>query len=186
MAEVLAEFSGPVIGANGIAYRGQAVGAPMNGSLWEGWIEFIPVGGGTPLRTSRETTQPNHRDAVYWATGLTAVYLEGALERALNPHVREVRPPTRSLFDEPAPRNGDVVSANGPSAEAILDPFSVYEKGEGLLRQELHALEAWHLVNIIIAYELSDEPISVLNRLPADTLIDIIVGAVRGRSSVRR
>ena len=44
-------------------------------------IEFVPVHGGTPLRSSRETTQPNKADAEYWASGLTMVYLEGALER---------------------------------------------------------------------------------------------------------
>lgn len=174
MAEVLAEFSGPIVAANGIAYRAQAVGAPMNGALWEGWIEFIPIGDGAPTRTSRETTQPNLRDAVYWATGLTRIYLEGALGRALHPLVREPRPHSRPLFDKPASR------------EAILDPFSLYEKGEDLLRQELGALEAWHLVNIVIAYELSDEPISVLNRQPASQLVATIVGAVRERSAVRR
>jgi hypothetical protein len=66
-----------------------------------------------------------------------------------------------------------------------MDPFSVYGKGEALLRQELGAMEAWHLVNIIIAYRLSDDPVSTLNRLPASSLIEIIVGAVRERSLVR-
>jgi hypothetical protein len=186
MAEVLAEFSEPIVTAKGIAYRAQAVGAPVNGGLWEGWIEFIPIGDGSPLRTPRETTQPNHRDAVYWATGLTSVYLEGALERALNPLVREARPAATPLFDEPAPSPAGPNGAYEATAEAILDPFSVYEKGEALLRQELQALEAWHLVNIIIAYRLSDEPISVLNRLPASSLVHTIVGAVRARSAVRR
>ena len=34
--------------------------------------------------TERETTQPNHTDVVYWATGLGQIYLEGALTRALD------------------------------------------------------------------------------------------------------
>ena len=38
----------------------------------------------------------------------------------------------------------------------MLNPFSVYEKGEPLLRKQLGALSAWHLVNIVLAYELSD------------------------------
>jgi hypothetical protein len=66
--------------------------------------------------------------------------------------------------------------------EAILDPFSVFEKGETLLRQELSALATWHLVNIILAYQLSEEPMSVLGALPAAPLIEVIVGAVRSRS----
>src|SRR5918993_4582932 len=84
MAEVLTQFADPVAGPDGHAYRAQACGGPMPDGVWEGWIEFAPVGGGTPLRSPRETTQPNRKDAVYWATGLTAIYLEGALDRALN------------------------------------------------------------------------------------------------------
>ncbi len=183
MAEVLTEFSELIVGADGIAYRAQATGAPMSDAMWEGWIEFIPIAGGTPLRTSRETTQPNRREAVYWATGLTPVYLEGALDRALHPLVHYVPAPAEPVFDEPAP--AVVKTVEVPVADAILDPFSVYGKGETLLRKELSALEAWHLVNIIIAYRLSDDPVSTLNRLPASSLIEIIVGAVRKRSLVR-
>ena len=36
-----------------------------------------------PVQSPRETTQPNLTDLNYWATGLTPVYLEGALARAL-------------------------------------------------------------------------------------------------------
>jgi hypothetical protein len=57
--------------------------------------------------------------------------------------------------------------------------FPFTKSGEAVLRKQLGALEAWHLVNIIIAYRLSDDPISTLNRLPALSLIEIIVGAVR-------
>ena len=69
--------------------------------------------------------------------------------------------------------------------DAILDPFSVYEKGEGLLRQELGALSEWHLVNIIVAYNLSGEPRTTLNRLSQATLIDMIVTGVRQESVLR-
>lgn len=56
----------------------------MEDGLWEGWVEFEPVHGGPSVSTGRETTQPNRKDTVYWATGLTPVYLEGALIRALD------------------------------------------------------------------------------------------------------
>ncbi len=171
MAEVLAEFADPV-SYNGAAYRAQACAAPI-GSLWEGWIEFIPLDGGEPARSPRETTQPNFADAQYWASGLTHVYLEGALRRALNPLVRKVVTPAQAVFDGPAP-------------DAVLDPFSVYQKGEGLLRQELSALSAWHLVNIIRAYELSDATIGTLNALSPTALIDIIVEGVRAEAGVER
>jgi hypothetical protein len=60
------------------------MGAEMPDGLWHAWIEFAAEGGGELLATSRETTQPNRTDAVYWATGLTHVYLEGALTRAID------------------------------------------------------------------------------------------------------
>jgi hypothetical protein len=111
MAEVLAQFPELLTTSDGSKYVAQACGAPNADRLWEGWIEFLPTDGGRPLRSSRETTQPNRTDAEYWATGLTAVYLEGALERALNPLVRKVVAPPRSVFNAPAP---DVTFATAP------------------------------------------------------------------------
>jgi hypothetical protein len=82
MSEVLMEFAELVLGKDGTRYRAQACGGVITDGLWEGWIEFIPLTGGVPLRSPRETTQPNRVDTIYWATGLTPVYLEGALVRA--------------------------------------------------------------------------------------------------------
>jgi hypothetical protein len=50
---------------------------------WKGWIEFASIDGDSHVRTPRETEQPNRGDLAYWATGLTQVYLEGALRRAI-------------------------------------------------------------------------------------------------------
>ena len=185
MAEVLAQFADPVAGPDGRAYRAQACGGPMPDGIWEGWIEFAPIGGGTAFRSPRETTQPNRKDAVYWATGLTGIYLEGALDRALNPLVRRTPVAAEPLFDGPAPDITVPVERIAPIAEAVLDPFSVFEKGEVLLRKELGALSAWHLVNIIRAYRLSAEPLDVLNRIPTAALIDMIVEGVREQTPTR-
>ena len=150
----------------------------MAGSTWQGWIEFIPVNGGDPLRSPRETTQPNRVDAIYWATGLTGVYLEGALRRALEqPLAVPVPPPQPSIFAGPA--ESTVVTPADAAPTSILDPFSVYEKGEALLRRQLAALSAWHLVNIALEYELTDLDVETLNRLPATELIELIVNSVR-------
>jgi len=170
MAVVLAEFADSVA-YDGVAFHAQACGAQM-GHLWEGWVEFIPLDGGPPVRSSRETTQPNLTDAEYWATGLTHVYLEGALNRAMNRTVRVPMTQPEPMFD-------------GPVADAVLNPFSVYEKGETLLRQELSALSPWHLANIIRAYELTDDTPGALNILTPPALIDVIVAGVR-KSAVRR
>ena len=178
MAEVLVEFTDRVAAQTGKEYIARACGAPMGDGMWQGWIEFLPLGGGEALRSSRETTQPNRQDTLYWATGLTTVYLEGALERALNP-LERVAPPTIAppVYNEPAP----TFAASAAPAEGVLNPFSVYRKGEALLRSQLAALSPWHLVNIIRAYELSDLDSSALNRTPAPVLIELITASVRAQ-----
>ena len=129
------------------------------------------------MRSSRETTQPNRQDTLYWATGLTTVYLEGALERALKPLERVAPPPIAPpVYQEPAP-----AIAAAPAAEGVLNPFSVYRKGEALLRSQLAALSPWHLVNIIRAYDLSDLDPNALNQTPAPVLIELIVSSVRAQ-----
>ena len=91
MAEVLVQFTEPVIRTETEAYIARACGAEMPDGLWQGWIEFLPIADGEAVRSGRETTQPNRADTLYWATGLTHIYLEGALQRAMNPLV--LRPP---------------------------------------------------------------------------------------------
>jgi hypothetical protein len=66
-----------------------------------------------------------------------------------------------------------------PGVESVLNPFAIYEKGEALLRKQLSALSAWHLMNIIQAYRLSSIEFETLNRMPAADLIEIIVAGVR-------
>jgi hypothetical protein len=183
VAELLARFSDSIRSADGRRYMAQACGAPNSDGLWEGWIEFVPVEGGAAVRSPRETTQPNRTDAEYWATGLTAVYLEGALTRALSPGPRTATPlPNRTIFDGPAPTTPPRRAAGHG---AVLDPFSVYEKGELLLRQELGALSPWHLINIISAYDLSSAPAAALDTMSSAALVDLIVAKVRQQMPTR-
>ena len=56
VAEVLLEFAEPVISEDGRAFLARACGSEMAGGLWQGWIEFVPVEGGEPLRSARATT----------------------------------------------------------------------------------------------------------------------------------
>jgi hypothetical protein len=178
MAEVLVEYTDPVRGADGRQYLAQACGAETDNGHWHGWLEFTDTESGRTFRSGRETTQPNRTDSLYWATGLTAVYLEGALERALHPLVKApARPAPQPHFDEPAPNP----AANGSAPESILNPFSVYRKGEALLRRQLAALSAWHLANIIQAHDLSDLSPATLNAMQASDLVELIVAAVQAR-----
>jgi hypothetical protein len=172
MAEVLVEYADSIVGENGAEYVARACGAETDNGMWHGWLEFVNTDSAEVLRSGRETTQPNRADTVYWATGLTPVYLEGALQRARRPMVRTPSaPPPVPYFDEPAP--------NFAPADSILDPFSAYRKGETLLRSQLRALSAWHLANIVRAHALSAAPASALDAMSAAELEEIIVSAVR-------
>lgn len=185
---VLVQFESPVSGENGHAYIARVCGRQAADNMWEGWIEFDPGSGGPVLRTPRETTQPNQTDLEYWASGLTEAYLEGALERALNPEPTGAPPRTvgaKPAYDGPAPSEEprrQTTSAAVKPTHAVLDPFEVYAQGEDLLRQELSALDEGHLRNIVRAHDLvGDEEMDLLAlRRPA--LVDMIVAAVRRRA----
>ena len=179
MAEGFAEFPDVLVDDNGIRYHAFACGAEMPDGMWHGWLEFAPFDGSGVIRSDRETTQPNRTDTAYWSTGLTPVYLEGALERALNRPAPIVTRDRRANGGATAPASGGTTPV---AHEAILNPFSVYEKGEWLLRSQLAALSPWHLVNIIEAYALSDLPASSLNRLTSPRLVELIVSEVVARA----
>ena len=86
MTKLLRDYSTILMGADGHTYHARAYGAPMDDGRWEAWIEFLPDDSHVEvLISARETTQPNPTDAVYWAFGLSPIYLEGALNRALYP-----------------------------------------------------------------------------------------------------
>lgn len=129
MARTLIRFETPVAYRDGRQYRAQACGRERENGQWEAWLEFEDIDSGEILRSQRESTQPNETDTAYWATGLTPVYLQGALDRILHPPVhKESEPVSAPFFDGPAPRRRAVVS----NREPILDPFSVYEKSPDL------------------------------------------------------
>jgi hypothetical protein len=93
MDHVLVTYpTAPLSTRDGRRYTARACGRERSDARWEGWLEFVPDDGTEVLRTPRETTQPNLADLRYWASGLTPVYLEGALERASTPTVPTVRP----------------------------------------------------------------------------------------------
>jgi hypothetical protein len=85
MAKILVKFDEPIVAPSGKIYFAQAVGRETVNGLWEGWLEFLGVDDASDAVSSdRETTQPNRRATEYWAQGLTKVYLEGALNRAIS------------------------------------------------------------------------------------------------------
>ena len=193
MAEVLVELMRTVIDdETGDAFGSLACGEPTPEGTWHGWLEFVAADG-RRLRSPRETTQPNRENTVYWATGLSPVYLEGAFarakaserariaDRAIDAGTRATASARRQATAAAQLSTAEDIAV--PSrVEAVLDPFSVRQKGgDALLRRQLAALSSWHLVNIIVAYDLSNRHEAVLAALPGSALIDIIVeGVARG------
>lgn len=179
MAEVLVEFDEGIRAGDGSRWAPRACARTADDGRWEGWIEFSNLETGDVIRSGRETTQPSRDDTMYWATGLTRVYLEGALERALQPaRPRPVpRVDVQPAFDGPAP--SFPVWEAAPAPRAVLDPFEVYAQGERVLRQELSALDLDHLRAIVRAHGL-DGGAGAASPVPG-VVVEYIIAEVRSR-----
>jgi hypothetical protein len=180
MAHVILTYQATLTTPEGRTYRPRACGRPRDDGTWEAWLEFSPGDGSEVVRSARETTQPNLADLEYWATGLTPVYLEGALDRALAGPLQSAPAPLLQtpFYDGPAPAM--TAAAEPPVVAPVLDPFSVYAKGESLLVQQLQALSARHLRQIVRGYQLASADID-LEAATARQLIELIVAGVRTR-----
>ena len=184
MSEVLVQFDTLVTGPNGLQWTPRACGRAQADGLWEGWIEFEPA---TPsdraLRTSRETVQPNRDDLMYWAQGLSQTYLEGALNRAISgaPGAARRTIDATPRFNEPA---AATISSSGRVApRAVLNPFEVYQQGEGILVQQLAAMSAPRLRDIAVAYGFASREAVAGETL--ESLASTILAGVRNPRSVR-
>jgi hypothetical protein len=182
MAEVLVRYTELVRDDDGTSYRAQASGALGSDGLWTGWIEFIGENG-RAIPSPRETTQPNRDALLYWAEGLSAAYLEGALHRAL----RALLEPTErvsiaeaSIFSGPASTRP--ASVPPVPARPVLDPWATFAQGEGVLRQQLSALSRDHLLAVIEGYAL---PIDVDAASTDHELVSAIVRTVHELSTRR-
>jgi hypothetical protein len=180
MAEVLVEFDTTVPGSDGTRWAPRVCGRIAADGLWEGWIEFTPNHDDVePIRTPRETEQPNRDDLMYWAQGLTQVYLEDALRRALEPSppARLARAAPPPHFEGPAPRARHVTAA---TPHPILNPYDVYLQGEDILVRELSALSEGRVRDIAVAFGLVTP--TVASELNRDELSATILAGVRHRA----
>lgn len=176
MAEVLVEYATSLQARDGSVYRPRACGRVADDGLWEGWLEFVPATGEyDTVRTGRETGQPNRADLVYWAEGLSQVYLEGALGRALSEPVPiRAAPPVTPAFEGPRPHEPPGVP---PAARPVLNPFEVYAQGPDLLRRQLDAVSVSHLRAMALAYHLA--PAVSIDVAPRSELTEVIMQAVQ-------
>ena len=178
MAFGLRTYDEPIVHSSG-RYQARVVGRMAEDGMWEGWMEFEPLDTpGTVVVSSVETRQPAREHLEYWAQGLTVVYGEGAVDRALHPVTVRARRETVPLSDRPASR---VVRIPEPVIpEPVLDPFDIGGRNLEILRKELGALDRPRLLNIIAAYDLNPgrENISALSD---HQLVTFIVVAVETR-----
>jgi len=184
MAEVLVSFDQPVRDQFG-EYHARAVGRMADDGMWEGWIEFTPYVPSEPvLVTGLESRQPERSHLEYWATGLTPVFLEGALERAKRPVTVRVRPVELPASDGPKRRDPIVSRVMPPGPEPVLDPFEIGSRNLDLLHQELGALNRPRLLNIITAFALNpgEEDVSWMSDRQ---LMQFIVTAVEAQLALR-
>lgn len=166
MSEVLVRFTQPTRSATGDLYWSRAMGELADDGMWDGWLEFAREGDDEAIATDIETKQPNRGDLLYWAEGLTDVYLEGALGRALGPVTPlPTAPPIPSMPPSPghprhvsyAPETPTPLTVATLKTRVVLDPYATYAEGEELLRKQLLALSHDHLHNIVEAYEMTDD-----------------------------
>jgi len=84
MTRILQQFEQTVQDAAGITYNIHLYGRSRASDTWQGWLEFERATDGRRFSTDVETTQPNAEALLYWSTGLSHAYFEGALDRALH------------------------------------------------------------------------------------------------------
>jgi hypothetical protein len=183
MSEVLVQFDEPQCTPDGRSYTAQVCGRFASDGLWEAWIEFHPTDGGDPVRTARETEQLSRGDLRYWAAGLTQSYLGEALSRALSPqnYRASQMAAALALLDRLIDSEHMVLETNSLSRPApVLDPFALHrQSGDYVLRQELRALDARQLRDIIIAYGIPETDTTDIARTFEDALAEQIVASVQ-------
>lgn len=83
MPEQIQRLTTTVRSGTGEEFEASVLGEERKDGTWSGWLEFRPMAESCATRrTSQETSQPNRAALAYWASGLEAIYLEGALARA--------------------------------------------------------------------------------------------------------
>jgi len=87
MSEVIRRLPGLVSNARG-AFSVSVVARDSGPAGWEGWLAFAPAwaNGAADIITGIETRQRDRLSLERWASGLTGVYAEGALARAVDRH----------------------------------------------------------------------------------------------------
>jgi len=180
MSEVIRIFDEPVIYSSR-TYHARVIGRLAEDRMWEGWMEFVPMGpgDGKTVISAVESRQSTREQLVYWSQGLSPLYAQGSLDRALHPIVRHTRQVEEPASDKPASRTV-IGSPLEQKPEAVLNPFDVGSRSMGILSQELRALNRQRLLNIVAAYDLNPRNADLASMKDTE-IIGLILGAVEGR-----
>ena len=106
MERLLQQFEQPIEDSAGTTYNVSVHGRSRPGDTWQGWLVFERATDGRRFSTGVETTQSSAEGILYWATGLTGAYFDGALARALEP-----RDPDSQAVESPLPIIGGLVDS---------------------------------------------------------------------------
>jgi hypothetical protein len=174
MSEILVVYPAIVQSSDGQQHEARACGRERDDERWEAWLEFEPPVGGATIRTPSETTQPDRAALLTWAQGISRVYLEGALKRAV--------PGAAAFEPADAPTRLRRTAEPSQTMEGVLDPFEIYAHGQSLLRRHLEALSASHLRHIARAHAMLDE--RALDGLAKEELVDLIVVETERRAPI--
>ena len=143
----IAEFD-PIASAAGTPYRPRVYGDATT-MHWDGYVVFFAIGGGSVISTPRETTQPSVDSLRHWALALDAIYLEGALGRALAVSSGVPMPTTVTEFDLAATEltaAGDAIALHraadraGVEAASELAAAEMHEQAAALARENADRL----------------------------------------------
>lgn len=96
METLFQQFERPMRDSSGDTFLVFVQGRSRPHDTWEGWLVFERQRDARRFNTPVETTQPDAEAVLYWASGLTDTYLEGALNRALAVSIAP-----RSMADAP-------------------------------------------------------------------------------------
>ena len=84
METLFQQFERPMLDGAGDTYLVFVQGRSRPHDTWEGWLVFERQRDSRRFSTPVETTQPDENAVLYWASGLSNTYLQGARERALS------------------------------------------------------------------------------------------------------
>jgi hypothetical protein len=112
MFELLRGYE-PVADSAGTLYRPRVYSRVETDGRWSGWLVLFSTTAGRVISSGRETTQQTYDALVHWATTLSPIYLEGALNRALTlqPEAALADDLARLYLESDAPEEADLTAA---------------------------------------------------------------------------